>query len=107
MTRNQVRDAINETCVRVNECALKELYSVKPPYDTVSSHRLYYCNAWVFETNNYFLLKSYDTFVAAIDKTSYITYDVLALVWGKSPTSRKQITRFSLNYGNGQVWSYK
>lgn len=61
-------------------------------------HRLRSCTAWVFETENYLLLKSYDTIIAAIDKRSSFCVDVLRGVYGYTATSAHHIFKFFSDY---------
>lgn len=65
----------------------------KPVY-----HRLRSCTAWVFETENFFLLKSYDTIIAAISKPTSICADVLRDVYRYTPTSAQHISKFFSDY---------
>ena len=60
--------------------------------------RLRTCNAYVFETDNFYLLKSYDTFIAAIDKNSYHIADVLRMVYHYTNTSNQHICKFIHDY---------
>ena len=55
----------------------------------------------VIETQNFYLLLSYSTLVAAIDKASGFCGDVLRHEWGKySRTSNKHILLFTSDFGN-------
>lgn len=60
--------------------------------------RLRSCTAWLFETENFYLLKSYDTIIAAIDKRSNVCVDVLRDVNGYTSTSAKHISKFFSDY---------
>ena len=60
--------------------------------------RLRSCTAWVFETENFYLLKSYDTFIAAIDKRSNVCVDVLRYVYGYTSASAQHIVKFFSDY---------
>ena len=53
----------------------------------ISVHRLNYCNAHILETANYYILRSYQTDIAIIDKWSGIMYDFLRFVYGYTATS--------------------
>ena len=55
--------------------------------------RLDYCQAWVYKTNGYTYLISYNTIVAFIDDNGNM-FDVLRLVYGYTTTSAKHISRF-------------
>ncbi len=61
--------------------------------------RLRTCSAWVFETKNYYVLKSYDTFVACIHKESDTLFDALRIVYDFTTTSCQHIRKFAVDYG--------
>ena len=63
-------------------------------------HRLRSCTAWVYETTDYYLLRSYNTFVAVIDKHSELCYDALRRVYGYTSTSNQHISKFWHDYGD-------
>lgn len=69
--------------------------------------QLNHCQATVFETEKYLLLRSYQTIVAAIDKSTGICYDWLRLVYGYTATSAQHIRKFATQYGNGVVKCWK
>lgn len=72
-----------------------------------SIEQLNHCQAMVLETQNYLLLRSYQTIVAAIDKSTGNCYDWLRLVYGYTATSAQHIRKFATQYGNGVVKSWK
>lgn len=59
------------------------------------------CNATVAETKHFYILRSYHTFVAVIDKCTDSLYDFLRLTYGFTPTSAQHIAKFSKEYGRG------
>lgn len=61
--------------------------------------RLRTCSAWVYETEHYYILKSYDTFVACIHKESDTLFDAVRCVYGYTATSCQHIRKFALDYG--------
>lgn len=61
--------------------------------------RLRSCKAYVYETDHYFWLKSYGTFVAFIEKTTDTCYDILRMVYGYTVTSAQHIVKFRHDYG--------
>lgn len=63
--------------------------------------RLRTCKAYVFETPNFYLLRSYGTYVAAIEKDTDICYDFLRFVYGYTSTSAHHISKFVKDYGGG------
>lgn len=66
------------------------------------SERLRNCQAWVYETNDYYILKSYETIVAFIVKDGDILVDILRYVYGYSATSAQHISKFSHDYGKAK-----
>lgn len=65
---------------------------------TYNYKRLRSCTAWVFETENYYLLKSYDTFIGCIDKRSNTFVDVLRKVYCYTATSAQHLAKFRHDY---------
>ncbi|MBO7731292.1 MAG: hypothetical protein J6S67_02015 [Methanobrevibacter sp.] len=64
--------------------------------------RLRTCQAEVSETSRYYVLRSYNTLVAFIDKTTDTLYDVLRYVYGYTATSAQHISKFEKDYCQGQ-----
>lgn len=95
MTIKQYNQSIENTVARdIFNAAFNELDAQqKPVY-----HRLRSCTAWVFETENFYVLKSYNTFIAAIDKRSNTCVDVLRDVYGYTSTSSQHIAKFFSDY---------
>lgn len=70
----------------------------------VSVKRLHNCQAWVYETEGFYILKSYRTFgVAYIRKETKQCYDVLRYVYGYTSTSALHIAKFIREYGDPQL----
>lgn len=63
--------------------------------------RLRYCQAYVYETPSLYVLKSYNTVVAIIEKSTDTCYDFLRAVYGYTNTSAQHIYKFSQDYGRG------
>ena len=97
MTMKQYNQSIeNITAKAIFNAAFNELDAQqKPVY-----HRLRTCTAWVFETENFLLLKSYDTIIAAIDKRTSFCVDVLRDVYGYTSTSAQHIAKFFSDYAS-------
>jgi hypothetical protein len=64
--------------------------------------RLRTCQAYVYETPSFYVLRSYDTIVAIIDKSTDTCYDFLRLVYGYTNTSAQHIRKFGEEYGRGK-----
>ena len=60
--------------------------------------RLRTCKAWVYESENYYALHSYSTYIAVIDKNTRILYDFLRMVYGYTATSAQHIAKFRQDY---------
>ena len=58
------------------------------------------CNAKVYTFDSFYVLQSYDTIVAAIDRKDGTCYDFLRLVYGFTSTSAQHIAKFFSDYGN-------
>ena len=93
MTKRENQALCNKICIEVYEDAMKELngnYTFK---------RLRSCSAVVYETPHYYVLKSYRTIIAVIDKATDTLYDVLRYVYGYTATSAKHVKKFGQDYG--------
>ena len=64
--------------------------------------RLRTCNAYVYETPSFYLLRSYNTVVAIIEKSTDTCYDFLRAVYGYTNTSAQHISKFDHDYGRGK-----
>lgn len=71
-----------------------------------NSVQLRSCQACVYETENYFVLKSYSTIVAFIDKNNGQKFDILHKVYGYTSTSTQHIAKFFSDYGDFRVSTY-
>ena len=60
--------------------------------------RLRSCSAEVCETENYYILRSYATFIAVIDKETCTCYDALRKVYGYTNTSGQHVAKFRHDY---------
>lgn len=89
-----------------NSIVEKEWAKARAEYNKECDHsyalRLRSCTAWAYETSNYYFLRSYNTIIAFIDKTTDTCYDVLRLVYGYTSTSAQHIVKFRHDYGNSE-----
>lgn len=92
MKTNQ--NVINNLAMRDFERALKE-YNESTEY---SVKRLRHCTAEVITTKNYYLLRSYSTIVASINRNIGTECDVLRKVYGYTATSAQHIRKFFDDY---------
>ena len=92
---NMKQEHINEICLDVYRKALDEYLNGE-----LNVSRLRKCSAEVYETARYFLLRSYRTLVAVVEKSTGNCYDVLRMVYGYTATSAQHIAKFFADYGN-------
>ena len=70
--------------------------------------RLRSCSATVWETNDFYVLKSYSTIIALIDKGSDYCYDFLRWAYGYTSTSAQHICKFCSDYGSrSKVYTWR
>lgn len=99
---------INSLCELAFENAMNEMHD--EPFDVAIQLRS--CKAYVYETNNYYVLRSYSSVVAVINKGTDVCYDVLRMVYGYTATSAQHIAKFRHDYGSGKwgcetVYTYR
>lgn len=88
--------SINELCDMAYDSAMCEMRNEKVKYDDCK--RLRSSSAWVYETTHYYILRSYGTFIAVLDKKQDVLYDVLRTVYGYTSTSAQHIAKFNSDY---------
>lgn len=62
------------------------------------------CSARVYETENFYVLRSYRTIIAILDKRDDTLVDFLRMVFGYTATSAQHINKFGKDYGRG-TWA--
>ena len=87
----------NFIALGIFDIAMEELYNTQGNYAQYSLRK---CSATVLETKNYFILRSYDTYVSAIEKNFNICVDVLRNKCGYTPTSKQHIARFKHDFSD-------
>lgn len=95
---NQVKE--NAFVIAIYNAGLKELMELNDK-SPVKGKRLRSCSACVFETEGFYILRSYGTYVAVIRKYDDVMVDALRLVYGYTATSAQHIVKFSHDYGKG------
>lgn len=98
MNKNEKQAFVNTICIENYREAMLEMNEKCP------KKKLRTCKAYVIETANYFVLVSYSTVVAIIDKLSDTLYDVLRWTFGFTRTSSQHISKFEKDYCKGK-WS--
>lgn len=99
MTRRE-QLIINDYCERELAIVAAELSHI------LSVKRFRRCNAYVYETENYYILKSYSSFVAFLRKADCECFDILRNVYGYTATSAQHIAKFKNDYhaNTCQIW---
>ena len=94
--------------LKINNEVLTSLVESKTYNDRVINKiQLNKCKAYIKETENYYLLFSYNTFVAFINKRENICYDILRLAYGYTNTSAQHIAKFCKAYGVVDTLTYR
>lgn len=96
--RKEEQLKINSFMISVWNDALQELRTS----NTMKRDRLRTCQAWVHETQNFYILRSYNTFIACIHKESDTLYDMLRYEYGYTATSAQHIAKFRSDYGKSK-----
>lgn len=60
--------------------------------------RLRSCSAYVFESDSYIVLQTYNRIIAFYDKHTETLVDVLRLVYGYTSIAAQRIAKFSLDF---------
>lgn len=68
-------------------------------YGTTKLCQLRTCSATVHECDKFIVLRSYNTYIAAIDTSTGVCYDFLRLVYCYTGTSVQHIVKFYRDYG--------
>ena len=92
-----------------NDIVLEEIEKINADLrnGVQSVSRLRYCNACVLASGNYYLLKSYNTIIAAADADGNL-YDFLRYVYGYTATSAQHIAKFWHDYAyKGSRYTYR
>ena len=87
----------------------KEVMSALDRYNEELNHdcpvvevgRLRTCQACVYQTSGFYVLRSYRTVVAVIEKSTDTCYDFLRAVYGHTNASAQHISKFDHDYGRG------
>lgn len=98
--KKQLQIKENETVLSMIECVNE--YFRSSSYG--ERKKLRSCSAYVYVSDRFFLLQSYHTIVAAIDREDDTLYDFLRYVYGYTSTSAQHIAKFQHDYCAGK-WS--
>lgn len=90
---------INERAYHIFNSALSQLR-----HEDCVFHNLRSCQATVYETSGFYVLQSYRTYVACIDKFTGTLVDVLRTEYGYTATSAQHISKFASDYLGIPKW---
>lgn len=99
------QEIINERAERLFKSAINELGVCA--LCGLEGKRLRSCQAQIIETQNYYILQSYQTYVACVSKGTGECADVLRKVYGYTSSSAKQIAYFRLDYGATKAFTWR
>lgn len=91
----------------INEIVVGEISAINADGEQRFVARLRTCNACVWETEHFYILQSYATMVAAIDKETGVMFDLLRYVYGYTATSAQHIEKFATDYGATSRYTYR
>ena len=91
----------------INEIVVGEISAINADGEQRFVARLRSCNACVWETKHFYILQSYATMVAAIDKESGVMFDFLRYVYGYTATSAQHIAKFYTDYDATSRYTYR
>ena len=103
--KKQEQEVINYVSKNLYDMAYNE-FKKKRLRERVVWKQLRTCSAEVCETENFYILRSYNTIVAVIEKATDIFADVLRMVYGYTSTSCQHIAKFRRDYGKDK-WGCK
>lgn len=71
--------------------------------------RLRSCTAWVINLDDYYVLRSYNTVIACMDKETGDCFDFLRMVYDYTNTSEHHIWKFIHDYGQpgGKLYTWR
>ena len=106
---NDNQREINKACRAHYDAAMTERGQMPWVPDNKPSpwKRLRSCTAEVLETPSFFILRSYNTVVAVVEKSTGNCYDILRVAYGYPATSAQHIAKFSNDYGNGKRYTWR
>ena len=89
--------------IEINSMILAEIDKVNEYLENcnLTWKKLRSCSAEVATTPRYYILRSYNTIIAVIDRNSDTLYDFLRWAYGYTATSCQHIAKFDHDYGAG------
>lgn len=99
------QNVINKQAEQMFKSAIRELGVCA--LCRLKGKRLRSCQAQVIETRNYYILQSYSTYVACVNKGTGECADVLRKVYGFTRSSAKQIAYFKSDYAATETFTWR
>ena len=99
MTKKELQEMDNIVALELFKEFQKDIEEVPV---TLKGVQLRHCQAWVYETPEYYILKSYETIIAFIIKEDDILVDMLRHVYGYTATSAQHTAKFNTDYGKAK-----
>lgn len=93
MTKTQQENINKIVLEAIDECKVQKLF-----LNRRDCKQLRRCQAWVYEDDNYAVLRSYNTIIAFIDKRTNRFFDFLRYVYGYTATRAQHISKFRSDY---------
>lgn len=92
-----------QTLINEKVIAMVDKYNAEVKQNVLKNgKRLRTCQAYVYETPSFYVLRSYNTLVAIIEKKTDTLYDFLRYVYGYTNTSAQHIRKFDKDYGRSE-----
>lgn len=99
MTKRELQLEENNACLELFNSACREYYETeRETKHNIKPRRLRSCTAKVFETENYYILQSYETLIAAVRKSDNALADALRHEYDYTATSAQHIAKFMHDY---------
>lgn len=92
--KKSVQRAVNEKV----EYELEHYNGITEQLEIKEIGRLHQCQVFVYETDFYFVLRSYNTIVAIIHKADMQLYDFSRYVYGYTVATAQHIAKFARDY---------
>lgn len=101
-----LKDARVQSYINANIEDMIDTYINPEMRKMVYHSRLRTCSAWVYETEHFYILKSYNTFIAAYNKETHEFVDFFRWAYGFTHTSASHIAKFRNDFArNAKTYS--
>ena len=104
LTKKDIQQATNITCLVNWQEAMTELQLDKPLAKSIGSNMIMY------ETVNFYILQSYNTLVACVEKSTGDAFNMLRYTWAEWEkmwiTSTQHINKFFRRFESKNIYRY-